>query len=183
MAYFGPTNYPQYKSWSALKKLLEEFLCPSLHGKISYFYTTYYKNRNTNLYGRAAIRYEKAELVSFSWDADYYKQFPDWWAAVDQITNCDQNGAEQVYADLMREKWLPEATICNHDFFRAAAEYVHMDVSAALISDNFLFRIFAFMDRRVGKRTLLKIKDDALSLPDWARQFYVLRCNAEALSL
>ena len=190
MLCYRQQDYPQYKSWSALKKLLDSFLCPSLAGKISYFYTTYHKNRNTNLYGRAAIRYEKTELVSFSWDVDYDKQFPDWSAAADRLTDEDiqaagspQNAADQVYGDLMKSKWLPEATLCNHDFFYAAAVYVNMEIAAALASDNFLFRVFAFMDRRVGKRTLLKIKEDTLSLPDWVKQFYLLRCNAEGISL
>ena len=112
MLWYDHQDNPQYKSWSALKKLLEEFLCPSLHGKISYFYTTYHKNRNTNMYGRASIRYLKKELVSFSWDADYYKQWPDWLSAIEQITDeaveCAgsyQEAANQAYADLMREKW------------------------------------------------------------------------------
>jgi len=37
------------------------------------------------------------------------------------------------------------------------------------------------MDRRVGKRTLIKIKDDVEKLPDWVKQFYQIRCEADSI--
>jgi hypothetical protein len=37
------------------------------------------------------------------------------------------------------------------------------------------------MDRRVGKRTLVKIKDEVEALPEWVKQFYTIRCEAEKI--
>ncbi|MCR5664167.1 MAG: hypothetical protein K6G17_04700, partial [Oscillospiraceae bacterium] len=37
-------------------------------------------------------------------------------------------------------------------------------------------------DRRVGKRTLIRIKDDVEKLPEWVKQFYRLRCEAENIN-
>ncbi len=56
------------------------------------------------------------------------------------------------------------------------------DIPSSLASDNYLLRVFAYMDRRVGKRTLIKIKDDAEKLPEWVKQFYRIRCEAENIS-
>ena len=42
--------------------------------------------------------------------------------------------------------------------------------------------VFAYMDWRVGKRTLVKIKDEVEKLPDWVKQFYELRCEAEGIT-
>jgi len=39
------------------------------------------------------------------------------------------------------------------------------------------------MDRRVGKRTLVKIKDEVEKLPDWVKQFYQIRCEADSIVL
>ena len=39
-----------------------------------------------------------------------------------------------------------------------------------------------YMDRRVGKRTLIRIKDDVEKLPEWVKQFYRLRCEAENIN-
>ena len=37
------------------------------------------------------------------------------------------------------------------------------------------------MDRRVGKRTLVKIQDEVEKLPDWVKQFYQIRCEADGI--
>ena len=59
----------KYKSWSNLKKQMNDLLCDSLKDKISYFYTSYHEVHNA--YGRATIQYEKKEIVAFSWDRQY----------------------------------------------------------------------------------------------------------------
>ncbi|MBR6796507.1 MAG: hypothetical protein IKM53_04055 [Clostridia bacterium] len=53
----------KYKSWSNLKKQMNDLLCDSLKDKISYFYTSYHEVHNA--YGRATINYGKKELVAF----------------------------------------------------------------------------------------------------------------------
>ena len=41
--------------------------------------------------------------------------------------------------------------------------------------------MFAILDRRVGKRTLEKLKDTLDEQPEWLKQFYILRIEAENL--
>ena len=67
------------------------------------------------------------------------------------------------------------------DFINAVTTYLKTDIAAALHSDNYLLRVFAYMDRRVGKRTLVKIKDKVEKLPDWVKQFYRIRCEADGI--
>ena len=55
------------------------------------------------------------------------------------------------------------------------------DIAASLQSENYLLRVFAYLDRRVGKRTLVKIRDDVEKLPEWVKQFYNIRCEAEGI--
>ena len=52
-----------------------------------------------------------------------------------------------------------------------------MPIGEALISDNCLIRIFAILDRRVGKRTIKQIQDGEKykTYPEWVQQFYKLR--------
>ncbi len=52
----------KYKSWSNLKKQMNDLLCNSLKDKISYFYTNYHEVHNA--YGRATINYCNKEAVS-----------------------------------------------------------------------------------------------------------------------
>jgi hypothetical protein len=81
----------------------------------------------------------------------------------------------------MKEKWIPECVLCDGDFINAVTHYLKTDISSALNSDNYILRVLAYLDRRVGKRTLVKIKDDVEKLPEWVKQFYLIRCEAEGI--
>ena len=177
-----------FKSWSGLKKQLEDLLCDSLKGRISYFYTTYRKAHDH--YGRASINLDKSELLNFEWTVmaeqsyDVFEQeakmpphpsaFEDYCAAQQRY-----NEACDIAA---REKWMPNGTLCETDFIYSASAYVNTDIEEALESENYLLRVFAFMDRRVGKRTLIKILEEAERLPIWARRFYELRIESEGVA-
>ena len=50
-----------------------------------------------------------------------------------------------------------------------------------LNSDNMLVRMLAILDRRIGKRTLEKIKQNTEELPEWLQFFYKLRFDNEDL--
>ena len=151
----------KYKSWSGLKKQLSSFLCDSLKDKISYFYTTYHEVHNA--YGRATISYNKKELVAFSW-VEMYEQEYDMY----------DNPKEEL-----KDKWMMECTLCEKDFLKSVTTYLNTDVQTALTSDDYLLKVFAFMDKRVGKRTLVKIKNEVEKLPEWVKEFYNIRCKEE----
>ena len=71
--------------------------------------------------------------------------------------------------------------MCETDFINSITIYLKTDIASSLQSENYLLRIFAYMDRRIGKRTLLKIKDEVEALPEWVKQFYRLRCEADGI--
>lgn len=152
-----------YKSWNTLNKQLTGLLCDELKDHISFFLTCYHKVHNS--YGRVAIRLDNNELVCFSW-----------------INTCKQEHdisySEADDADL-KKKWDENATYSEMDFLEAATSFLKMPVREALQNDNFIVRILAVIDRRIGKRTLRKIQEegDYKDLPDWVKQFYELRIN------
>lgn len=179
----------KYKSWSNLKKQMNDLLCESLKDRISYFYTNYKSVHHT--YGRASINLDKKEMVSFSWDIGLL-QWDDECRVLDEFNVSAQSlgGVQLVKAkqtevreNLMKSKWMPECKLCNVDFINAITEYLNTDIVTSICSDNYLLRVFAYMDRRVGKRTLIKIKDEIETLPDWVQQFYNLRCDADDIKL
>ena len=177
----------KYKSWSNLKKQMNDLLCESLKGKISYFYTTYREVHDT--YGRATVNYDKKELVSFSWHIRYEQWEDEYKILNDNNVDIIHLGSLssvwekqlQVQKDLMKEKWMPECTLCDGDFILSVISYLKTDIASSLNSENYIMRIFAYMDRRVGKRTLVKIQDEAEKLPEWVKQFYLLRCEADGI--
>ena len=161
----------KYKSWSNLKKQMNDLLCDALKGKISYFYTSYHEVHNA--YGRATINYEKKELVAFSW-VEMCKQ-------EQEVSQLYSEGKKVSYGEMEMKKWMPECKLCDADFINSLTIYLKTDITTALHSENYLLRVFAYMDRRAGKRTLVKIKDEVEKLPEWVKQFYRLRCEADGI--
>lgn len=175
----------KYKSWSNLKKQMNALLCDTLKDKITYFYTSYRQVHDT--YGRATINYNKNEVVAFSWNMRYeqwddeYKILNDNDVDIQHLRSLSAvwETQKQIQYDLMKEKWMPQCTLCDGNFINAVTCYLKTDITSALHSDNYILRIFAYMDRRVGKRTLIKIKEEVEALPTWVKQFYHIRCEAE----
>lgn len=178
----------KYKSWSQLKKQMQNLLCDSLKDRISYFYTSYHQVHNA--YGRGAIQYCKQELAAFSWaeQIDQGKDIREQYRKMEHVPTMweDWEGSWRAYEAACdaasRETWMPNGTLCNADFINSVTIFLKTGIADALRSDNYLLRVFAYMDRRVGKRTLVKIREEVETLPEWVRQFYRLRCEAEGIA-
>ena len=175
----------RYKSWGSLKKQMNDLLCDALKDRISYFYTSYHEVHNA--YGRATINFDQQELVAFSWITGYQRMadVAEQYKKMKHVPSAleDFRGSMRAYqaarTTLMKEKWMPDCTLCEGDFIHSLTIYLKTDVASALVSDNYILRVLAYMDRRVGKRTLLRIKDNVAALPEWVQQFYRLRCEHE----
>ena len=176
-----------YKSWSDLKKRMQGLLCDSLKDRITYFYTTYHDFHGA--YGRASIQFDKEEIVVFKWVEQWEQQRDviEQYRKMDNVPTMmtDYEGAMAAYRTAseaaLREKWMPGCILCEGDMVQSMTIYLKTNIAEALHSENFLLRIFACMDRRVGKRTLVKIREEMEALPEWASQFYHLRCEAEGI--
>lgn len=70
------------------------------------------------------------------------------------------------------------------DFLRAALEFRSLSIQDALRSENGVVRILAILDRRVGKRTLARLRAEGAydACPEWVRQFYRLRLSCCGLA-
>lgn len=164
-----------YKSWAALNKQLSGFLCEECKNRISFFLTRYHKVHNS--YGRAAIRLDGREIVCFSW-IEMYRKESDLHKIWEETGIWDENNLD------LKKKWDADAVYCDMDFLEAAVSFLDMTIKEALNSDNYIVRIFAILDRRVGKRTLRKIKEENSyqNLPVWVNQFYRLRFSLSEIS-
>lgn len=163
-----------YKSWSSLNKQLTDCLCEPLKNRITYFLTRYHDVHNS--YGRASIRLDGKELINFSW-VEMYQQDYD----INELW--EKTGVWNDAAAELKDKWDNEATFSDWDFLKAAADYLQLSIQEALDSDNYLIRIFAIMDKRVGKRTLDSIRrnEKYKMYPQWVQRFYELRINNQTI--
>ena len=54
-------------------------------------------------------------------------------------------------------------------------------IEESLKCENLLVRIFAILDRRIGKRKLIAMKETISNEPETFREFYSIRADAENL--
>lgn len=162
-------------TWSGIRKKLEsEYLAKSLQGHIQYYATTY--SRSHDHEGRAAIRYDGKEIIKGCYWYNWTKagQFPK----------------DEKYERRMREEnvfmddtALKLGVFDQRSFYAAFQEFDQQSIEKSLKSENLIVRIFAVLDRRVGKIRLLMMKDTIEQEPNTFKEFYAIRARAEGIKL
>lgn len=102
-----------------------------------------------------------------------------YWQEYD-VSSTHQNGKGPSYEDAtaqIKPKWDADCAYCEMNFLNAALQFRSLSIQDALEAENYIIKILAIMDKRVGQRTLSKIAADEVYLqyPEWVRQFYELR--------
>ena len=160
-------------TWSGIRNKLEtEYMALSLRGHIQYFASTYSKSPDHE--GRAAIRYNGKEIIKGNYWNQYLKAhlFPK----------------DDTYDRRMRESFLfidntalELGVFDQRCFYQAFDEFDNQSIDKSLPSDNLIVRIFAILDRRVGKRRLLSMRELMENQPSVFQEFYAIRMHHEGL--
>lgn len=160
-------------TWSGIRKKLEtEYLAESLRGHIQYYATSYSKSPDHE--GRAAIRYDGKEIIKGCyWNAwvkaDLFPKDEKW----------EKRGIEKM--GYMDDVALKLGTFDQRCFYRAFEEFDNQSIDDSLTSDNLIVRIFAILDRRVGKRKLLLLKKMIENESETFQVFFSIRVKAEGI--
>ena len=160
-------------SWSGIRRKLEkEYLALSLRGHIQYYATSY--SRSPDHEGRAAIRYDGKEIIN----GCYYNN----WLKADCFPK------DETYEKRMKEEFafmddaaLQLGIFDQRCFYNAFIEFEQKSIEMSLKSENLIVRIFAVLDRRVGKRRLLAMQETMAEEPYTFQEFYAIRAKAEGL--
>ena len=147
--------------WSGMRKKLEQdYLAEPLRGHIRYFVTTY--KHSPDHEGRVAILLDDREIFG----GNYWDAWPD------EILYPDEDPfvmMMQCYEGLNQR-----------DFYEAFHLFDTQPVQQSLCSENRIVRLFAVLDRRVGRRTLMKLRDSLSTQTPAFRKLYEIRMQAEA---
>ena len=160
-------------SWSSIRyKLENEYLALSLRGRIQYFVTRYKFSHDQE--GRAAILLDGKEVLR----GNYYNKFfkSDLFPRDEKYSHRIRN--EYSYMD---EVALDLGCFDQRCFYSSFEEFDTQSIDESLKSDNLFVRIFAILDRRIGKRRLLKIREEIENEPEIIQFFYNVRVEAEHL--
>jgi hypothetical protein len=166
-----------YLLWSKTKKQLNELRCQSLKGRVD-IHLTNYRNAHDQV-GRAYITVDNKEILNMctiiSERSVYRKE-----AELVNQTNKDFSLEVQLKAmDIV----MSEGVFAQYDFLNAVEEFLTLSIDKALKSNNMAILILALLDRRTGKRTLIKMKDSIKEELDIVQYFYHLRCEAENIKI
>lgn len=165
-------------SWSGMRKYLEkEMLAEALIGRVRYGCTSYVSMDDCHIFdlcidGKQIKRFSLETVNSYFIDKGYTttknpcglgEYWAEFWSLLDQ------------YPITERTEYTDE------EFCDALKKYRNQDIQESLHSNNPLTRMFAILDRRVGKRTLTKLKCELDKQPQWLQQIYLLRFDAELI--
>lgn len=174
--------------WSKTKKTLEEdLLCEKLRGRVKYFLTHYHGAPDN--YGRFCVRVDGKEYVQanpynqnaiYAYSNQLQKELKiprrEWEHG--HFLHEEEN---LMIEEIAEKRAMTENKMDIWQVMHAIDQYMSLDISSSLHSDNEVIRMFAVMDRRVGKRTLEKLASEADNQPGWLQFFYNLRLQAEGL--
>lgn len=163
-------------SWSGMRKYLEQdMLAESLRGRIRYGCTSY-------------VGMDSCRIFEICIDGKQFKRF-SWETVNSYFIDNGYTSNENPYGlgDYWAEFWLlldkhpmvDRTEYTDDEFCNALEKYRNQDIRDSLRSDNPLIRMFAILDRRVGKRTLLNLSSELDKQPNWLRQIYLVRFEAE----
>jgi len=163
-------------TWSGIRNRLEnEFLAESLRGHIRYYCTTYSKCPDHE--GPAAVLLDGREILKGNWFDyewrvnelayefwDFDRDYPESYEAADNAVLRDGHFDQRC-------------------FYAAFGEFSTQSIEESLSSENALVRMFAVLDRRVGKRRLESFAEKMNAEPEWLKQFYLIRLSFEKINL
>lgn len=153
-----------HKSWSNLRKILEEDrLCPALRGRVQYFMTRYHDAHDDE--GRLCIRVDGKEYLN------------------SHMLNIRAMSPDGMWYWREKQEQIEKGLFDNLEMLNAIEIYMdELTIDEALSSENPLIRLFAVLDRRVGKRRLPQLAAAMKDEPEWLRFFYRLRLEAEGFT-
>lgn len=156
-------------SWSGMRKYLEqEMLADSLKGRVQYSCTSYPNMDDKKIF---EIRIDGKTFKRFSWETVAFRN----------------KGTDKQ--DAWRNFWQEKGSVPveekteydDEDFCEALKLYRELPIENSIFHKNPLVRMFAVLDRRIGKRTLEKLKSEVDLQPEWLRSVYTLRLSTEKL--
>ena len=161
-------------SWSGMRKYLEkEMLADSLKRRVRYNCTSYVGMDGSHVFeliidDRLHKRFSLETVNSYFIACGYCEKgigIGDYWAHFWPLLEQHPINTRTEYTD--------------EEFCKALELYRNQDIGLSIESENPLVRMFAILDRRVGKRTLMKLKDALNRQPLWLQKLYSLRFSAE----
>lgn len=183
--------------WSKMKQKLESFICPGLVGRVEYRSSSYrYLPDKT---GQCYITVDKKEVFNMNDRTNMIK----WYQTEQEIKNdldvkitVSEEDIEEVrkgsggtipeerlaviaknrkISACAKEILSAQGILSKSDFYTSANNFLSGSIEDCLESKDILMNIFAMVDRRVGKKRLLNMREKMKTKHPVVQYFYELR--------
>ncbi|MCK8061500.1 MULTISPECIES: hypothetical protein [unclassified Fusibacter] len=185
--------------WNKLKKQLESFLCPALIGKVEYLPSGYRYLPDKVI--QCYLTVDKEEVfntskksLSFQWYGSEQEVksdtglkvtvTPEEVSAVKKVLNENvpedrlaKIAGDRKAAQLAKQIYASQGNLFKSDFQKKAVLFLSESIESSLDSDDILLNVLAIIDRRVGKKRLLSMKETIQMKHPVVRYFYDLRVS------
>ena len=163
-------------SWSGMRKYLEqEMLADSLRGRVRYGCTSYTGMDNCRIF---EVCIDGRQVKRFSWETVNSYFISHGYSGTEKPFGV--SGYWQDFWSNMEKYPMNSRTeYTDGEFCNALKAYRNSDIQSSIRSSDPLVRMLAVLDRRLGKRSLERLKDEISSQPEWLRIFYELRLDSE----
>lgn len=186
-------------SWSKMKQSLESFLCPALYGRVEYGATSY--RYLSDKAGQCYIKVDKKNIFNMSDTSTLIK----WYKTEQEIKN-DQDiqihinneeiamvrndikgpvpedrlkviARNRKVSEYAKEILSAQSALCKSNFNVVVNKFLTISIEESLDSNDILLNVLALVDRRVGKKRLLKMDEKMRLKHPIVQYFYELRLS------
>lgn len=183
-------------SWSKLKQQLESFLCPALAGTVEYRSTSYRylpgkagqcyisvdkKNILNMIDATTSIRWYETEQEIKNDPTIQVSISDEEIEAVRQTMGSVPEDRLKVIArsrktsELAKRLMLAQSELSKSSFVVTANKFLTTSIDQSLKSDDILLNILALVDRRIGKKRILNMREIMKQKHPSVKYFYELR--------
>ena len=164
------------KSWSGMRKYLErEMLAEELRGRIRYHCSTAVGMDGCRFF---ELYMDGVCVKRFSWET-----VNSWFLSQEGLGQPRPMSIPDYWQDFwQRLEQFPmeqRSEYTDEEFCRALDCYRNSDIQQSIYSSNPIVRMFALLDRRIGKRTLAGLQKEMQRQPEWLQKIYRLRLEAK----
>lgn len=161
--------------WSKVKKNVENKFSEKLNKKIQLYITTYGTDYDiSDLFNRGWITVDGKEVVNFSTPDSFYLNKNDYHFATP--TNCAVPTVIE-YEERAPGRLSEKGEFSKYDLSHCCYAYLDLNIEEAINHKSPIINMLAVLDKRLGKRRLLKLNENELH--PLVRYFLNLRLESE----
>jgi hypothetical protein len=185
-------------TWSKVKQNLESFLCPALYGRVEYRATSYRylpdkagscyiavdKKNVLNMSDITLIRWYQTEqevkndsdiqIPINNEEMEAVRKETKGLVPEDRLQVIARSRKLSVYA---KELLAAQSSLSKSNFIVVANKFLATSIEESLESNDILLNILALVDRRVGKKRILKMTEQMKLKHPIVQYFYELRLS------